>query len=107
MEDSVVAAAIVGLFCGIPLMVFGYLIGIKHKRNLLSSWDDKSYNDPKLVGFIMGLSVFITGLLISMTAVGLVLNYISMLQALLVSGTSVVIPLVAALCVNLKHAKPN
>lgn len=107
MEDSVVAAAIVSLFCGIPLMVFGYLIGIKHKRNLLSSWDDKSYSDPKLVGLIMGTSVFITGLIISITAAGLILNFIAMLQALLVSGASIVIPLVAGLYVNVKHAKPN
>lgn len=37
MEDSLLVAVVVGLFCGIPLMVLGYLVGIKQKRNLLSS----------------------------------------------------------------------
>ncbi|MCC5451909.1 hypothetical protein LMJ53_09260 [Rheinheimera sp. UJ51] len=107
MEDSLLVAAIVGLFCGIPLMVLGYLVGIKQKRNLLSSWDDMSYSDPKLVGFIMGTSVFITGLLILLASVAFILNILSMLQALLVISSSVVIPLFAALYVNVKHTRPS
>jgi len=107
MEDSLLVAAIIGLFCGIPLMVLGYLVGIKQKRNLLSSWDDMSYSDPKLVGFIMGTSVFITGLLILLASVAFILNILSMLQALLVISSSVVIPLFAALYVNVKHTRPS
>lgn len=107
MEDSLLVAAIVGLFCGIPLMVLGYLVGIKQKRNLLSSWDDMSYSDPKLVGFIMGTSVFTTGLLILLASVAFILNILSMLQALLVISSSVVIPLFAALYVNVKHTRPS
>lgn len=54
MDNPTLAAVIFGLFCGIPFMVLGYLIGIKQKRSLLSSWDDLSYSEPQLVGKIMG-----------------------------------------------------
>ena len=107
MDDSLVVAAIVGLFCGIPLMVLGYLVGIKQKRNLLSSWDDMAYSDPNLVGFIMGISVLVTGLLIFLASVAFIFNFLSMLQAILIMSSSVVIPLFAALYVNVKHTKSS
>jgi len=107
MEDSLIVAGIVGLFCGIPLMVLGYLVGINQKRNLLSSWDNMAYDDPNLVGFIMGISVFITGLLILVASVAFIFNYLSMLQAILIMSSAVAIPLLAALYVNVKHIKSN
>lgn len=107
MEDSLLVAAIVGLFCGIPLMVLGYLVGIKQKRNLLSSWDDMSFSDPKLVGFIMGTSVFITGLLILLASVAFIFNFLSMLQAIIIMSSSVAITLFSALYVNVKHTKSS
>lgn len=107
MDDSLMVATIVGVFCGIPLMILGYLVAVKQKRNLLSSWDDMAYRDAKLVGLIMGSSVFTTGLLILMASAAFSLSFLSLLQALLVMSVSVVIPLLAALYVNIKHTKPS
>ncbi|WP_027671650.1 hypothetical protein [Rheinheimera baltica] len=103
MEGSVLAAALFGLFCGIPFMVMGYLIGVKQKRNLLASWDDSSYSDPVLVGKIMGASVFIMGLLIFASCVGVITNLLSMIHAGVILCLSAVTPLLAALYVNVMH----
>ncbi len=105
MDGAILAAVILGVFCGIPCMALGYLIMVKQKRNLLASWDDMSYTDPKLVGTIMGASVFIMGLLILMSSAGFIVNFLSMLEAILIMSFSVVTPLVAALYVNIKHTK--
>jgi len=105
MEDSLLSAVLVGGLAGIPLMILGYLIGVKQKRHLLASWDDTSYRDPKIVGCIMGVSVLLTGFLILSSSIGLMLHYLSLGQALWAVSSAVVLPLLAGLYVNLKYAK--
>ena len=105
MEGSILAAALFGLFCGIPFMVLGYLIGVKQKRNFLASWDDSSYSDPELVGKVMGASVFFMGLLFFASSAAFILNLLSIMQGGIVLCFSVVIPLLAALYTNVCLSK--
>ena len=105
MEGSILAAVIFGVFCGIPFIALGYLIGVKQKRNLLASWSDLSYSDPELVGKIMGASVFFMGLLILASSAGFIMNLLSVMQGGLILCFSVVSPLLAALYVNVMYSK--
>ena len=105
MEGSILAAVLFGLFCGIPFMVLGYLIGVKQKRNFLASWDDSSYSDPELVGKVMGASVFFMGLLIFASSAAFVLDLLSIMQGGIILCLSVVSPLLAALYANVCFSK--
>ncbi|RHW76488.1 hypothetical protein [Colwellia sp. RSH04] len=103
--DTTFVAIIFTVFCGIPCMVIGYMIGMKQKRSLLSSWDDDSFSDPEQVGRIMGGSLFLMGLILLVFSIGVIVSLITIPEACIALCVSISLPFIAGLLSNLKYGK--
>ncbi len=97
MDDMFLLISLVILLLSIPCLVLAYLVGIKQKRSLISSFDETAYNDPRRVAQIIGFGVFLTGFLTAISVIAWGMGMISLTHVGIVFCIAVAAPLFTSL----------
>lgn len=60
MDEYAIAALIIVLAGSLPCALFGYLIAVKQKRDLISGWDESKVRNPQAFASLVGWSLILT-----------------------------------------------
>ena len=65
IQESALAPLLIFILGGLPLMVFGYAIGIKKKYDLIAGWKESGMKENPELASKIGSSLFFGGLVIA------------------------------------------
>ena len=65
MDEYTLTALFMVVVGSLPCAVFGYLIAVKQKRDLISGWDESKVRDPESFGLMVGWSLVVMSVLLA------------------------------------------